>query len=276
MTGKITITVNETRHTVEAPVTLFAVRQQFKADADVIIHNGFPVSDDAAIGNGDYVVLIRKGEQPSAEELESLMVARHGPGIHQKIRNARVGIAGCGGLGSALAIALARTGVGSLQLVDFDVVEPSNLNRQQYFIDQIGQQKVDALADNLARINPFVTVVTSRTLLTQQNAPGIFASCQVIAECLDRPDIKRDLAVGLRKQLPDTPLVTVSGIAGTGPANDITTRKVLGNVYLVGDLTSEARPGLGLLAPRVTIAAGHQANVIIRLLLGDVKENDPC
>ena len=147
------IYVNE--HATEAPLgtTLFGLRDQMKPDADVVVLNGAPASADQPLQDGDAVVFIRRGEVPNAEELEALMAARHTPGVHEAVKRSSVGIAGLGGLGSAIAIAIARIGVGRLVLADFDVVEPSNLNRQQYFVDQIGQLKTDALRDNLARIH---------------------------------------------------------------------------------------------------------------------------
>jgi len=273
--------VNERPHRVAPGVTLFQLRDRLKPDADVVILNGFPLAEDRPLAAGDEVVLIRRGEVPSPEELESLMVARHGPGVHARVKAARVGIAGCGGLGSAVAIALARTGVGHLLLVDFDVVEPSNLNRQQFFIDQIGLPKVDALRDNLLRMNPYVRTETRNLRLTARNIPETFAGCHVIAECFDDPTMKRDLTVAVRRGLPTIPLVTVSGIAGYGPADSIRVRRIFRNVWLVGDTETAAAPGRGLLAPRVAVAAGQQANVVLRLLLGEEgegsgrRESDP-
>jgi sulfur carrier protein ThiS adenylyltransferase len=212
--------------------------------------------------------LIQRRAVPAAEELEALLVARHGPKVHARLKRGNVGIAGCGGLGSTVAVALARSGVGELALVDFDVVEPSNLNRQQYFVDQIGLPKVEALASNLARINPYVTLVCHQTRLLATEVPRVFASCDVVAECFDTPAAKAELTFAMRKHLPAVPLVAVSGIAGYGPSSDIVSRRVLGNHFLIGDGISGAQPGRGLLAPRVTVAAGHQANIVLRLLLG--------
>lgn len=237
-------------------------------NADVTILNGFPLKEDRPLSDGDEVVLIQRGVVPAKEELEAMMVSRHGPGVHERVRSGCVGIAGCGGLGSALAIALARTGVGRLLLVDFDVVEPSNLNRQQFFVDQLGQPKVDALGANLARINPYVQVEVRNMRLTRENMPEVFAGCDVVAECFDDPAMKRDIAIAVGRGLPKTPLVAVSGLAGFAPSNGIVTRKSFGRMVLVGDGDSAAQPGRGLLAPRVAIAAGHQANAILRLLLG--------
>ncbi len=271
---QISVRLNERGISVARGTTLRELRRAHKPDADVIIRNGFPHRDDVPLEEGDEVVLIRRGEVPSPEEMESLMTARHGPGVHAKVKVARVGIAGCGGLGSALAVALARTGVGALLLVDFDVVEPSNLNRQQYFVDQIGMEKVRAMAANLARINPYVRVETRNARLTRGNIADIFVGCNAVAECFDDPAAKRDMTLAVREGLPRTPLVTVSGIAGHGPAGQIRARRVFKNVFLVGDNENAAQPGRGLLAPRVVVAAGLQANLILRLLLGEIGQDD--
>ena len=156
----IQIKINEKRVSVSSHLTVLQLKNQFKPNAEVVIYNGFPVTSDHSLKEGDEIVFIQKGEVPSFEEFESLMMARHTPGIHQKIKSAVVGIAGLGGLGSTLAIALARIGIGTLILVDFDVVEPSNLNRQQYFVHQIGMPKVEALQENISRVNPCVKVHT--------------------------------------------------------------------------------------------------------------------
>ena len=265
----IHIKVNEVAHTVPRGVGVLTLRDEMKPDADVVIHNGFPVDTDRELNGGDEIVFIQRGEIPSEAELEGLMVARHGPGVHHRVKNTCVGVAGCGGLGSLVAVALARTGVGRLRLADFDVVEPSNLNRQQFFVDQIGRPKVDALAENLTRINPYVVVETHRTELTRETIPEVFSGCDALAECFDGPAMKRDMTMAVRSRMPGTPLVTVSGIAGYGPSDEIRIRRVFEHIYMIGDAESEAKPGRGLLAPRVAVAAGHQANVILRALLGE-------
>jgi len=254
---------------VSAGLWLFALRDLVDRDADIIIRNGFPAGGDCPLEDDDEVVFIQRGRMPGPEEMEAQMTARHGPGILGPLKEARVGIAGCGGLGSAVAVALARLGVGSLLLVDFDVIEPSNLNRQQYFVDQIGLPKVEALRDNLERMNPFVRVETRELRLTGENIPGAFTGCSALAECFDDPVMKREMILAVRRELPEVPLVTVSGIAGHGPSEEIGIRRVFEKTWLVGDNVSAARPGRGLLAPRVAVAAGHQANLILRLLLGE-------
>jgi sulfur carrier protein ThiS adenylyltransferase len=166
-------------------------------------------------------------------------------------------------------VALARVGIGRLIIADFDVVEPSNLNRQQYFIDQLGLFKVDALAENLRRINPYVVVESHRIVLNPDNIPPLFAPCSIVVEAFDRADMKAMLVDTILAEMPETVLVAASGLAGFGPNNDIRTRKVTSRLYLVGDNISEAKPGNGLMAPRVGIAASHQANQVVRIILGD-------
>ncbi|HQB38718.1 MAG TPA: sulfur carrier protein ThiS adenylyltransferase ThiF [Deltaproteobacteria bacterium] len=265
----INITLNEKPCTVENISTIGDLADRFKPGADVLILNGFPVPAHTPFSAGDSVFLIKRGEIPFQEELEALMVARHTPGVHARLKAATVGIAGAGGLGSAIAVALARIGVGKLVVADFDVVEPSNLNRQQYFIDQIGMLKVDALAENLKRINPYVKMVTVPGLLTPVNIPEIFSGCSIVVEALDRADMKAMLVDTVLEQMPKATVVAASGLAGYGPNNEIITRKVSRRLYLSGDGTSAARPGSGLMAPRVAIAAGHQANQVVRIILGE-------
>lgn len=263
------IRINEKPAVVADNITLGELAAEAKPGADVLIRNGFPAPPDTVVAEGDQVFLIRRGEQPDREELEYLMAARHTPGVHARLKAATVGIAGAGGLGSAIAVALARVGVGRLIIADFDVVEPSNLNRQQYFIDQIGQYKVTALAENLARINPYVTVETHCIVLDPANLPTIFAPCRYLVEAFDRADMKAMLVETALEMMPDATIFAASGLAGYGSNNSIETVRVTDRLYLIGDGVSAARPGSGLMAPRVGIAAGHQANQVIRCILGE-------
>ncbi len=271
---KIRVLVNEGPVELEEGTSLRAVRERFKPQADLIIHNGFPQAADLPLRDGDQVVLIRRGEVPSAQELEALMVARHSPGVHQRVKAARVGIAGLGGLGSAVAVALARVGLGTLVVADFDVVEPSNLNRQQYFVDQIGMPKVRAMKENLARINPYVCVEGHEVMLTPENIPRIFASTPIIVEAFDTAEMKEMLITTVLDRMPGHTVVAASGLAGYGPNNTIRTESISPRLYIVGDQVSAATPGCGLMAPRVGIAAHHQANLVVRLILGEEKEEE--
>lgn len=263
------IRINEKPAVIKDGLTLGTVADLHKAGADVLILNGFPAPADTVLHDGDELYLIRRGEVPTEDELESLMASRHTPGVHTRLKQAVVGIAGVGGLGSAVAVALARVGVGRLVVADFDVVEPSNLNRQQYFIDQIGRNKVDALVENLQRINPYVTVEAHCAVLCPDNIPAIFSGCQIVVEAFDRADMKAMLVNKVLESLPQSSVVAASGLAGYGPNNNIATRKVSKRLYLVGDCVSEAAPGNGLMAPRVGIAAAHQANQVLRIILGE-------
>ncbi len=184
-----------------------------------------------------------------------------------ELKNSQIGIAGLGGLGSNVAVALVRTGAGRLILADFDVVEEPNLNRQQYFFDQIGHPKVDASITNLLRIRPDSDLVGHKVRLTPDNIPEIFAGCHVVAECFDRSDQKQMLVETVLSRMPDTAVVSVSGLAGYGRSNDIVTRRIHRRHVLVGDSVSGVGPGIPMTAARVGIAAHHQANAIIELLL---------
>jgi len=263
------IRLNEKEITVREGAAVEEVRRQEKPDADVVIQNGFPAPVGAILSEGDELVLIRRGEEPTRDELESLLTARHTPGVHARVKKGLVAVAGLGGLGSAVAIALARTGVGGMILADFDVVEPSNLNRQQYFLEQTGMPKTEALAANLRRINPFVEVTTHSVEVNAGNVPALFAGADIVVEAFDRAEAKAMLIDTVLRTMPGVPVVAASGLAGFGPAARITTRCRAKDLYVVGDEVSEARPGEGLMAPRVGVAAHHQANAVLRLLLGE-------
>ena len=274
MSTSITITLSETPLDISEGTTLYGLRDKHNPGADVVVLNGAPMKIDAPLKNGDAVVFISRGHIPNRDQLESLMAARHTPGVHQKIKQATIGIAGVGGLGSAIAIALARIGVGKLILADFDVVEPSNLNRQQFFIDQIGLMKVDALQENLKRINPYVNVEIHGLRLTPENIPTLFCEVDVMVEAFDAADQKAMLVESFCRSCQDTPIVVATGLAGHMPSNTIVTRKMGKQLIVVGDLVTAAQPGTGLMAPRVGVAAHHQANAVLRILLGEDPEKD--
>lgn len=262
------IKVNEQTCDLAPGETLGALRDRIKPGADLLIVNGFPAEPDTVLHEIDKVVLIRRGEIPDAEDLEALLTARHTPGVHERVKQACVGIAGVGGLGSSVAIALARIGIGQLILADFDLVEPSNLNRQQYFLDQIGRPKVYALRETLQRINPHVKVTACHLHITAGNLNEVFGQAQILVEAFDRADQKAMLVETFATHFPDRPLIAASGLAGSEPSNTIITRRPGRNLYLCGDGVTAAADGVGLMAPRVGVAAHHQANAVLRLLLG--------
>ncbi|HVP80492.1 MAG TPA: sulfur carrier protein ThiS adenylyltransferase ThiF [Thermodesulfobacteriota bacterium] len=269
LSKNIQIKINEKVVSISSRSTLFHLKNQFNPDADLIIYNGFPAASDYPLKEGDEIVLIQKGKVPSPEEFECFMMARHTPGIHQKIKNSVVGIAGLGGLGSSVAVALARVGVGTLILVDFDMVEPSNLNRQQYFVDQIGMPKVEALRRNIAAINPYVRIETYQEKLDRSNGEKILQQAAVVVEAFDRADEKAMLINIVSEKMPDKYIVAASGVAGYGDGNEIRTVRFSSKIFIVGDQRTAAQPGMGLMAPRVGIVAHHQANAVLRILLGE-------
>ena len=183
------------------------------------------------------------------------------------LKEKTVGIAGAGGLGSNCAVSLVRVGLGNIIIADFDIVSETNLNRQYYFRDQIGQKKVVALRDNLIRINPRLNITVIDDFITAENIPGIFKNCDVIIEAFDQADQKEMLIETVLTHFPEKPLVVGLGMAGWG-MNDTIRLRQIDNMYICGDEVSEIGPELPPIAPRVGIVANMQANVVLEILLG--------
>jgi sulfur carrier protein ThiS adenylyltransferase len=188
--------------------------------------------------------------------------------IRSHLGKFRVGIAGAGGLGSNCSAALARCGVGTLVIADFDIIEAPNLNRQFYFTDQIGQMKTAALKENIARINPDVCVIDHQVLLNSNNIPQIFSGCNVIVEAFDRSDMKEMLIETVLEKMPGIPLIVGSGMAGWGNSDAIRYRKIDETLYVCGDESSEVSESMPPMAPRVGMVANMQANIVVELLMG--------
>lgn len=208
---------------------------------------------------------------PTREEMRRALEARHGVQLQARFDGGRVAICGLGGLGSNIAIALARAGVGQLHLIDFDTVDLSNLNRQQYTVDQLGQDKTQALAHTLGRIAPYCAVRTDTVRVTEENLPSLLAEDDIICEAFDLPEAKAMLVSGVLERFPEKPLVASSGMAGLGSANTIRTKHPFQRLYLCGDGTSDVSDGLGLVSARVAVCAAHQANMVLRLLAGETE-----
>jgi sulfur carrier protein ThiS adenylyltransferase len=187
--------------------------------------------------------------------------------IAAHLRKFRVGIAGAGGLGSNCAVALARCGVGTLVITDFDSVEESNLSRQYYFLDQKGLPKTVALKDNILRIRPDATVLTFQEKLDRNNIPAIFSGCDVIVEAFDDAEMKEMLIEAVLELMPGIPLVAGSGLAGWGNNDTIRCRKIDDTLFVCGDELSEVSDEFPTLAPRVGMVANMQANVVLELLM---------
>ena len=188
------------------------------------------------------------------------------PAVLAALRQSTVGIAGAGGLGSNVAVSLARAGVGRLVIADFDKVEPSNLNRQQYLVDQVGRRKVEALRENLLAINPYSLYEVHDVRVTRRNAAKIFARVDVLVEAFDRAEAKEMLIEASLSRFPGRPIVAASGLAGYGGNRKMHTRK-MGNLYVCGDEESQCPKGVSPMAPRVALVAAMQANLVVELLI---------
>ncbi|MGM9915892.1 thiamine biosynthesis protein ThiF [Anaerotignum sp.] len=206
---------------------------------------------------------------PSKEDMQRALEARHGKDLQQKFTNSTVAICGLGGLGSNIAVSLARAGIGKLILVDFDKVDISNLHRQQYKADQIGRFKTEALAENLREIAPYLEVETHAVRVTEENFEALLSEADLICEAFDRAEAKAMLVNGVLEKLHTKYLIAASGMAGLGSANSIQTRRITNRFYLCGDGISDVADDIGLVAPRVMLCAAHQAHMVLRILSGN-------
>lgn len=205
---------------------------------------------------------------PTKEEMRQALQERQGEELQARLEGATVAVCGLGGLGSNIAISLARAGIGKLILMDFDKVDVSNLHRQQYKAAQVGMNKTDALAENLREIAPYVCVETHTVRVTQENFKQLLAGADIICEAFDNAQSKAMLTNAVLETMPDKYLVAGSGMAGFGSANDIRTRKITQRFYLCGDGVSDVADGMGLVSSRVMLCAAHQAHTVVRLLAG--------
>lgn len=201
---------------------------------------------------------------------EEDLLKRNVKGIFEKLKKAKVCILGLGGLGSNVAVLLARAGIAYLKLVDFDTVEASNLNRQQYRITHVGMKKTEAIKTIIKEINPFVEVKTLDIKVDRENILSIVGDVEIVVEAFDVAETK---AMAIEELLTNgnKMLVSASGMAGIGSANEIITRKIRDNFYLVGDNYSDYEEYSGIMSTRVMLCAAHQANIVLRIILGEEK-----
>ena len=181
----------------------------------------------------------------SKEELERAFDARFPREMKEKFSNARVAVAGLGGLGSNIAVMLARSGIGHLLLVDFDTVDVTNLNRQMYMIPHLGRPKAEALPDILCQINPYLEYESVCVKVTPENVKQLFEMYPIVCEAFDKPDQKAMLVRELLGQCPE----------------------MMRRLYVCGDQKTDVGNGIGLIAPRVAACAAHQANKVLQLIL---------
>ena len=206
---------------------------------------------------------------PTRDEWNQALIERHGKDLQEKFSSATVAVCGLGGLGSNIAIALARAGIGKLILIDFDCVDITNLHRQQYKVNQIGLHKADALAENLIEISPYTEITAVTAKITEENFADLLKGADVVCEAFDNAEAKAMLVNGVLEQLPNCYLVAASGMAGMDTPNTIRTRKVMGRFYLCGDEKNDVADTIGLVAPRVMLCAAHQAHIVLRILAGE-------
>ncbi len=196
---------------------------------------------------------------------EEAVAAALGPDNLKKIQQVTVGIAGAGGLGSNCAVNLVRSGFRKFVIVDFDKIEYSNLNRQFYFYHQVGRSKVEALQENLLAINPNLQLEMIQVKIEEDNMEAIFKECHIIVEAFDQAYYKKMLVEQYINT--DKLVVSASGIAGWGNSDEIKVHKIKEKLYVIGDLSSEVSKKLPPCAPRVSIAAAKQGDIILDYVL---------
>lgn len=206
---------------------------------------------------------------PTREQWLSALEGRHGKELQSRFSAATVAVCGLGGLGSNIAVALARAGVGRLILIDFDRVDITNLHRQQYKAGQIGRFKTEALEENLREIAPYINIETVTEKLMEDNFAAYLGNADVVCEAFDNAEAKAMLVNGVLEKLPRCFLVAASGMAGMGTPNAIRTRRVMKRFYLCGDEVSGVSDSVSLAAPRVMLCAAHQAQTVLRIIAGE-------
>lgn len=178
--------------------------------------------------------------------------------------NKTVVIAGVGGLGSNVATLLTRMNIGKLILIDFDKVQKSNLNRQNYYKRHIGMKKVKACKEVLESIGHDTEIEIYDKKLTEKNMKRFLSKGDIIVEAFDKANEKAKLTNFVLNNLADKYLVGASGIGGFLSNNSIKTTRIKDKYYLIGDL--ESGIDLGMYGPRVNIAASMQANTVLRII----------
>lgn len=203
---------------------------------------------------------------PTKAELTKALENRQGKKLQDRISSATVAVCGLGGLGSNIAVSLARAGIGKLILLDFDKVDISNIHRQQYKVSQIGMYKTEALLENLKEISPYLTAQIHTVRICEDNVPKLLGKADIICEAFDDAEAKAMLTNTVLDKLPSKYLVAASGMAGLGSANRIKTRRITNRFYLCGDGVSDVADAAGLVSSRVMLCAAHQAHMVLRIL----------
>lgn len=184
-----------------------------------------------------------------------------------KLKNAKVSIAGAGGIGSNLALLLARVGVGNLHIVDFDAVELKNLNRQSYFLSDIGLLKIAALKSHINAINPYINVHIENKKITKENVCEIFKNDDIICEAFDAEATKAMFVDEILSKFTDKFLIATSGMSGMEILPKFGVRKLGRKLFVCGDLQNNDLTNDGLMAPKVMLCAANAANVVLNLIV---------
>ncbi|MFA5143214.1 MAG: sulfur carrier protein ThiS adenylyltransferase ThiF [Candidatus Omnitrophota bacterium] len=192
------------------------------------------------------------------------LIKKLGKENFEKVQKTRIGLAGLGGLGSNCALSLVRVGFKKFTLVDFDSIDYSNLDRQFFFLDQVGEDKTKALEANLRKVNPDIDIKSAKKIVEKENVASLFGDCDVVAECFDRAEHKRMLVEELLKL--GKFVVSASGLGGIGSSDEIKVHRMKKNLVMIGDLKSDisSKPAL---SPRVNIAAAKQADAILEYII---------
>lgn len=201
------------------------------------------------------------------EEWTNALIQRFSKETYKKLFKAKVTILGLGGLGSNIAIMLVKSGINNLTLIDYDKVELTNINRQAYTYEDIGEYKTDALTNILKQINPFINLKINNLKITEKNAYSLLNNSEIICEAFDDAQTKAMIVNYVLEKLPNKKIIASSGMGGYENSNLIKTKKITNNFYICGDEKCAKEDGYELMSPRVNICAGHQANMVIRLIL---------
>lgn len=204
-------------------------------------------------------------------EIYDALCRRHTMEKQQCLSSSKITVAGLGGLGSNVSLALARLGVGTLRLIDFDVVDITNIFRQNYRLCHIGKYKTNCMKEQIAEINPYIKVETVNQKMTQENVMELIGDSKIICEAFDNKESKAMLINQIMENSTDKIVVAGSGMAGVDTSNTIVTRKITNRFYVCGDGVNGVEDGLQLMAPRVAICAMHEANMVMRLILGETE-----
>lgn len=238
-------------------------------DFEIFVVNGYGAQADRVLLEGDNIYALSRGEALAEDLFCNMVLARNGTEYFEKMQKACVCICGLGGLGSNVAEMLTRSGIGRLILADFDRVDPTNLNRQNYVAADIGCPKTEATARHLREINPKLEITMHAQRVNAENILQIAEGASVVVEAFDDAAAKAEVVSTVLSHTKKY-VVSASGMAGLASGNDIKTRRAMSRLYVCGDGVSDVTGGISLYSPRVNICAGHQANMVLRILLGEL------